>query len=60
VKHGQNRRGKVLHFYLNYSSSPQTVPYDYAPGTNLLSEAAVTHGQSLLLEPWDVAIVEEK
>jgi beta-galactosidase len=60
VKHGQNRRGKVLHFYLNYSSSPQTVPYDYAPGTNLLSEAAVTHGQSLLLEPWDAAIVEEK
>ena len=60
VKHERNRRGKALHFYLNYSSSPQKVPYGYAPGTNLLSQAAVAHDQSLLLEPWDAAIVEEK
>jgi len=60
VKHGQNRRGNALHFYLNYSSSPQKVPYAYAPGTNLLSQAAVIHDQLLLLEPWDAAIVEEK
>jgi beta-galactosidase len=60
VKHGQNRRGKTLHFYLNYSSMPQKVSYSYALGTNLLSTAAVTQGQSLLLQPWDAAIVEEK
>jgi beta-galactosidase len=60
VKHDQNRRGKALHFYLNYSSSLQKVPYAYAPGTNLLSQAAVIHDQSLLLQPWDAAIVEEK
>jgi hypothetical protein len=45
---------------LNYSSSPQAVPYSYAPGTNLLSQAGVTRDQSLLLKPWDAAIVEEK
>jgi len=61
VKHVQNHQGKTLHFYFNYSSSPQMVPYTYAPGTNLLSQAAaVLQGQSLLLQPWDAAIVEEK
>ena len=61
VKHAQNRQGKTLHFYLNYSSSSQIVPYAYGSGTNLLSlGSAVTRGQSLLLQPWDLAIVEEK
>lgn len=60
VKHGRNREGKTLHFYFNYSSSPQTVPYAYATGTNLLSQAPVNREQSLLLQPWDAAIVEEK
>jgi beta-galactosidase len=60
VKHGQNRQGKTVHFYLNYSSSPQMVPYAYGPGTILLSQAPITSGQSLLLQPWDASIVEEK
>jgi len=61
VKHAQNRQGKILHFYLIYSSSSQIVPYAYGSGTNLLSRgSAVTRGQSLLLQPWDLAIVEEK
>jgi beta-galactosidase len=60
VKHAQSRQGKTLHFYLNYSSAPQTVPYSYASGTNLLSQAAVTHDQSLLLQPWAAAIVKER
>jgi beta-galactosidase len=61
VKHVQNRHGKTLHFYLNYSSTPQFFPYSYASGSNLLYDnAPVNQGQSLLLQPWDVAIVEEK
>ena len=60
VKHGQNRQGKTIHFYLNYSSSPQMVAYSYAPGALLLSSGTVSPGQSLLLQPWDAAIVEEK
>jgi beta-galactosidase len=60
VKHGQNRNRKTLHFYLNYSNSPQTVPYAYAAGTNLLSQSGVGHDQSITLQPWDAAIVEEK
>jgi beta-galactosidase len=60
VKHGKNKKGKTLHFYLNYSSAPQTVTYGYAAGTDLLSQSAVGHEQKLTLTPWDAAIVEEK
>jgi beta-galactosidase len=60
VKHGQNRQGKTLHFYMNYSSAPQMVPYTYATGTNLLTQGGARQGESLLLQPWDAAIVEEK
>ncbi len=59
VKHGQNRHGKTLHFYLNYSSSPQTLNYSYAAGTELLSHTTLGHGQALALKAWDAAIVEE-
>jgi len=60
VKHAQNRQGKTVHFYFNYSSSPQTVPYAYVSGTDLLSQAPAVNSQSLLLQPWDAAIIEEK
>ena len=59
VKHGQNRNGKTLHFYLNYSSSPQTLNYSYAAGTELLTHTNLNHGQALALKAWDAAIVEE-
>ena len=60
VKHGTNRNGKTLHFYLNYSSAPQTFPFAYGAGTELLSQKAVGSGQQMSLQPWDAAIVEEK
>jgi len=60
IKHGVSRRGKPLHFYLNYSSGSQTFPYSYGGGSELLTQAAVAPSQSMTLKPWDVAIVEEK
>ena len=60
VKHARNRDGKTLHFYFNYSSSAQAVPYTYAAGTNLLADKSVAKGETLALQPWDAAIVEEK
>lgn len=60
VKHGTNRNGKVLHFYLNYSNAPETITFSYGAGTELLLQAAVSNGQTLTLQPWDAAIVEEK
>ncbi|HTQ97096.1 MAG TPA: beta-galactosidase trimerization domain-containing protein, partial [Candidatus Acidoferrum sp.] len=61
IKSGKNRQGKTLHFLLNYSSIPQMASYSYPDGINLLSQtAAVNKGQSILLQPWDLAIIEEK
>jgi beta-galactosidase len=59
VKHGLNRQGKTIHFYLNYSSEPQTFVYPYGAGRELLAQTAVASSQSLTLKPWDLAIVEE-
>ena len=60
AKHGINRKGKTLHYFLNYSSEVQTFPYSFGAGTDLLTQSAVAVGQSFKLKPWDAAIVEEK
>jgi beta-galactosidase len=60
VKHGTNRQGKTIHYYLNYSSNPQTFQYAYGAGVDLLSEASVAHSQSVTLKPWDLAIIKER
>ncbi|QNI35072.1 beta-galactosidase [Alloacidobacterium dinghuense] len=60
VKHGVNREGKQLHYYLNYSSNEQTFTYPYKAGTELLTGNAITSSGKITLQPWDVAIVEEK
>jgi beta-galactosidase len=60
VKHGVNRAGKTVHYYLNYSSSPQTLSYAYAAGYDLLKQTAVARSQQIVLEPWDLSIIEEK
>ena len=60
VKHGVNRKNKTLHYFLNYSRDPQTFTYEYGPGSEILQQAAVSHGQSITLKPWDAAIIEEK
>ena len=60
VKHGTNRSGKTIHYYLNYSSEPQKFTYSYGGGIELLTQAAVSHSQEVSLKPWDLAVVEEK
>ena len=60
VRHGRNQAGKFLHYYLNFSGREQTAAYPYGNGSNLLDGASVRHGQTLKLEPWDLAIVAEQ
>lgn len=60
VKHAENRNNKRLHFYFNYSSEAQMVPYSYPTGRNLLAQVPIVRDQSILLQPWGVAIVEER
>jgi beta-galactosidase len=60
VKHGVNRSGNTVHYYLNYSSDAQTFSYPYVPGADLLTPTAVAHAQRITLKPWDLVIIEEK
>lgn len=60
VKHGTNGMGRTLHYFMNYSSLPQTFAYAYKPGTDLLTQAAIGASQMVTLKPWDLVIVEEK
>jgi beta-galactosidase len=60
AKHGTNRDGHTVHYYLNYSSNPQTFQYPYGAGADLLTQTTVTSSQTLTLKPWDLAIIEEK
>ena len=60
VKHGTNRSGKTIHYYLNYSSDPQTLGYAYGVGSDLLTQTAIMRSQRITLKPWDLAIIEEK
>ncbi len=60
VKHGTNRTGKTIHYFMNYSSTPQTLNYPYRAGNDLLTQNSVDSSQALTLGPWDLAIIEEK
>ena len=52
--------GKQLHYYLNYSSEAQTFTYPSKEGTDLVTNDAIAASGKITLQPWDVAIVEEK
>jgi beta-galactosidase len=60
VKHGLSRDGHRLHYYLNYSSTPATLSYAYATGSDLLTGQSLSERQQTTLQPWDLVIVKEK
>ena len=59
TKQGTNDFGKKVHFYYNYSSTTNSITYDYPAGRELTSDRKVTKGDKLHIEPWGVQIVEE-
>jgi beta-galactosidase len=59
-KSGLNSFGKPLHYFLNYSSAPQTFVYNGHAGADLLTGVAVHPAQTVSLAPWDLVIVEEQ
>jgi beta-galactosidase len=60
VRHGQNGKGKRLHYYLNFSGTEQSISYPYQGGTDLFTGDAVSNGSALKLKPWDLIIVAEQ
>ncbi len=59
VRHGRNQQGRLLHYYLNFSGKEQAIAYPYANGVDLLTDKPVEKGKTLVLKPWDLAIVAE-
>ncbi len=59
-KSGVNGFGKRLHYFLNYSSAPETFVYSGPAGADLLTGAAIHPAQTVSLAPWDLVIVEEQ
>jgi beta-galactosidase len=59
VRHGRNAAGALLHYYLNFSDREQSLSYPYADGTELLTGSPVRREQTLIVRPWDLAIVAE-
>lgn len=60
IRHGRNSKGKLVHYYLNFSGQDQTVPYGYGAGTDLLTAGAVAKSAALKLKPWNLVIVAEQ
>lgn len=59
TRSGVNQRGKVVHYYFNYSAAPATFQYPHPESRELLSNQAVPRNKPLSLKPWGVSIVEE-
>ena len=60
VRHGRNSRGKLLHYYLNFSGQEQAFTYPYASGSDLLTGSPVRKGQAVTVPSWDLVVVEEQ
>jgi beta-galactosidase len=59
TRYGTNDEGKTIRYYLNYSGKDQSVIYNFEKGADLLNNKAFKRGDSVLLKPWDLLIVEE-
>jgi beta-galactosidase len=60
VRHGRNRDGRALHYYLNLSNQRQSISYPWREGVDLLTQRTVRGGERMNLAEWDVAIVLER
>ena len=58
VKRGVNASGKMLTYLLNYSSSAAEVRYAGPAAHDLLTGVAISAGQVVHIQPWDLVIAE--
>ncbi|MBK7628321.1 MAG: beta-galactosidase [Bacteroidales bacterium] len=59
LRTGTNDQGKTIRYYLNYSDKDQSVTYKFNRGTILLTGASLKKGDTVILKPWDVVIIED-
>ncbi|USI75253.1 beta-galactosidase [Sphingomonas morindae] len=58
-RQGRTPDGRQLRYLLNYSAKPATVPVASA-GEELLSRKKIAAGEAVTLEPWSLAIIENR
>ncbi len=60
IKKAINQKGKVVHFYLNFSKEAREIKYAYKKGNSLLDDTNIGNGQSINIEPWGVKLIVEE
>ncbi|MDA2925854.1 Beta-galactosidase C-terminal domain [Acidobacteria bacterium AH-259-G07] len=60
LRHGLNKTGKKLRYYLNFSRVKQSFVYPHSSGTDLLTGRAIKSSERVTLDAWDLVIVEER
>lgn len=59
IKRGKNDFDREVTYYFNYSGTAQTATHEGGTGVSLLGGSRVAGGESFLLAPWGVRIIEE-
>jgi len=59
VRSGVNRRGRAIHYLLNYSPETHTIVNPFTASADLLSGNQAPAGGRVELGPWGVAILTE-
>nr|WP_314898229.1 beta-galactosidase [uncultured Flavobacterium sp.] len=59
TKSGVNEKGKVIHYYFNYSSVANSFSYPYKEGKELLFPENIIKDKEIQIEPWGLKIIEE-
>jgi beta-galactosidase len=60
TKSGTNQKGKIIHYYFNYSGETKTFTYPYSQGVSLLTNETVAMRSQITLSPWGFQIIEER
>ena len=59
IRKGTNIKGKEVIYYLNYSREEQKVCYFHKDGLELFTNTEIKEGDSLIIHPWNLCIVEQ-
>jgi len=59
ARSGVSNAGHPMHYYLNYSASPQSITYAHGAGKDLTTGKEYAQANTVTIPAWDLAIIEE-
>ena len=59
ARSGISNAGHPMHYYLNYSASPQSFTYVHGAGKDLITGKTYAQANTVTIPAWDLAIIEE-